>query len=263
MVNSRVKVLFSRKEEQLVEVYSLLPCTRFDLVGVPAITIEQVEDYYGVDQVFSNLNSYDHLVFTSQYAVTNTMMHLGRLGLSPLALQHLTTYCVGPMVSEQLKKFNLTNQLMPREYTIAALTELFPLAKRNKSSVLFPVGKSTLGILEKNLTRKGYHVVTPIVYKAEYNKRLAITIGEIEQQGPIDCIAFTSPASVAAFANALKDYNKPSVDYRAVMCAIGPRTHKACTDLGWTVQIVPREYTVQNMARAIARYFQINPKLHG
>lgn len=261
MTFSKINVLFSRKIEQLTDAFNVLPATRFNLIGLPTITIEQVETYTAIDQAFSNLSSFSYIIFTSQYAVLNTMSHLKRLGMSPLALQHMTICSVGPMVSQQLNRFNLNSQMMPGEYTAKALAELFPSVRKNSKKVLFPKGNLALGIIERALNSKGYNLVAPTVYRTEYRQDISEAIYVINQNEALDCIALTSPSSVLSFASALKRVNQPELLNNTSICAIGPTTASTCLDIGWEVKIVPSEFTVQSMARAIVKHFQKNPKI--
>jgi DNA-binding Lrp family transcriptional regulator len=78
--------------------------------------------------------------------------------------------------------------------------------------------------------------------------------------GKIDVVAFTSPSTVKSLAsNArqfhLEDEIKDRLR-RVIIASIGPTTRKVLEDLGFQVQVMPEQYTVEALAEEIARYFQ-------
>lgn len=258
MKNSKINILFSRPKELLADACSVLPSTRFNVVPCPMINIEQIETKDEIPKILNDLNAFDYLIFTSRYAVIATMNHLKVLGIRTSDLQRLTICSIGPMVSAQLSKFNLNTQLMPQTYTAASLCELLPSIRKESKKILYPRGNYSLGVVEQVMSRKGYKVVAPVVYSTKL-RDLDNEIKCISQASPLDCIALTSPSSAKSFAHALANNGNNSLT-EYLVSAIGPTTKKACDEMGLPVHIMPKEYTVQSMARAIYRHYQKFPK---
>lgn len=255
MKRSKVNVLFSRPKEMLNDVFNVLPSNRFNLIACPAITIERIDTSDYLSEILSDIDQFDYLVFTSQYAVMHTLAHLKLAGISPDRLTSLTLCAVGPMVSHQLSKYKLRAKMIPQTYTAKSLCEIFPSVRSGSKKVLFPRGNKALGIVEDLLTRKGYTVVDPVVYQTKETPNLGSMLEHSLASGPVDCIALTSPSSVYSFASALTDTSSIIISGKIVLAAIGPTTEKACHELGWTVDLVPSEFTAQSMARCILKYY--------
>ena len=260
MNNGKINVLFSRPKEKLVDAFNVLPCNRFNVHAFPTINIEPVEQSTEIENAFKSIKYFDILVFTSHYAVIHTMEHLQRLNIPLSNLGNSTICAVGPMVSQQLGLYDLNTHMIPQEYTASSLCDLFPWVSKNSKTVLFPKGDRALGVLEGNLQKKGYKVVSPIVYQTKFRSDLHTHIESKFSTMTIDCMAFTSPSSVESLVTTLSALKDPALVSDSVIAAIGPTTQKACNEAGWPAVILPEEFTVQSMARSIQRYFQKNPK---
>lgn len=255
MNKQRFNVLISRPYAQLESALNVLPTNRFYVCACPTIDIVPTEKDSTLEATFYNALAFDYVIFTSQYAVTETFELLRTLGIKSRDLHSLRICAVGPMVSQHLNKFGLIAHMIPEQYTAQSLADLFPSVRSRSKKVLFPRGNRSPEILADVLRKKGYEVTSPIVYRTELRDVLDTQARLLIDASEVDCFAFTSPSSVTALTSILEAAGTRHALTDTVISAIGPSTYKACNDAGWPVDILPSEYTVHGMARAIAHFY--------
>ncbi len=255
MENQIVNVLVTRPRDGLGNALHMLPSNRFQVCPCPTITIRPVPRDPQLDEIFSRIEEFDFLVFTSQVAVIETLEYLHHVGINPRQLYRISICAVGPVVSQQLNRFGLTTNVMPNKYTAQALVDLFPVMRTHAPKVLFPRGNRSALVLESELKRKGYKVISPVLYVTDPRASLDEEAERLIYAGKADCVAFTSPSSVTAMRSLLGAENFNRLLEDVAIAAIGPVTSLACTNAGLSVKIQPADYTLQTMARAIARDF--------
>lgn len=255
MENQLINVLITRPPAGLGSALHMLPSNRFHVYPCPTVTIHPVPQDPGLDEIFNRIAEFDFLVFTSQIAVIETFEYMRRIRIDPRQLYRLSVCAVGPVVSQQLNRFGLTANVMPNKYTAQALADLFPVMRTHSPKVLFPRGSRSETVLENELKRKGYKVVSPVLYVTDPRSSLDEEADKLIHARKADCIAFTAPSSVTAMRSLLGAENLDRLLKNVTIAAIDPVTTLACADAGLPVEIQPADYTLQAMARAIARHF--------
>ena len=109
--------------------------------------------------------------------------------------------------------------------------------------------------LRQALEDTGARVDVVAAYRTASNNSELVQLSVLLEGGGIDCVVFTAPASVRAFSQLL-DTNDLSrlLKEVAVACA-DQATTQAATGFGLDSQITPVEFTIPELARAIASYF--------
>ena len=72
----------------------------------------------------------------------------------------------------------------------------------------------------------------------------------------VDAVTFTSASSVRHFVKALGEEQAPDLLSGTVVASIGPVTAEAAQQLGITSTIVPTEYTVPGLVKALVEHFR-------
>ena len=83
-------------------------------------------------------------------------------------------------------------------------------------------------------------------------------LAEILEEGPLDCLTFTSSSTVSHFVELLERLRSGSVDEVLAGCrvaCIGPITAATAREAGIAVDIVPEQYTIAMLGDAIAASF--------
>lgn len=255
MKSFKPNILISRPYSKLEQALNILPSNRFNVYACPTIEIHAIEKEKRHLDIFSRINQFNYLIFTSQYSVIETFEYLKEIKVDLKQLNSLTICAVGPMVSEQLRKCGVAVNMIPQKYTAQSLSKLFPTARVGREKILFPKGNRSAGLLEAALSRKGYIVNSPIVYLTKLKNELEVSVENLIFAREVHCIAFTSPSSVIALTAILEKKDSTHLLQGITISAIGPSTYLACNNLGLKVAILPNQYTVHGMARAISKYF--------
>jgi uroporphyrinogen-III synthase len=255
MAKFPINVLFSREHSQLNTAIDILPDDRFKVIACPTIQISAVHSSQQLDQDFAELLTADYLIFTSQHAVIETMRNLSTLGISTAQLKALTICAVGPMVARQLAEYGLSVDMIPEVHTAQSLGDLFLPVARGSKKIFFPKGNRAAATLEQNLSEKGYRVVSPIIYQTELRSVLEKQAQVLFDEQKVDCFVFTSPSSVQALLSILMAQNNLAALGNTVICAIGTTTYQACLDAGLTVSIMPNDFSIAGLARAIESFY--------
>ena len=256
MASSPINVLFSREYSKLKNAVNVLPPERFSVIACPVFDIVSVEKNQQLQADFTQILKSDYLIFTSQYAVIETIEYLKILGINSAQLKAIKICAVGPIVARQLAEYGLTADWMPALYTAESLADLFSSVVGKRQKIFFPKGNRAALKLEQVLAEKGYNVVAPIIYKTELRGSLNKQSQALFDVNHVDCFAFTSPSSVLALTDILANYDNRDVLINTVICAIGTTTYQACLAAGLTVNIMPKDFTIEGLARAIESFYR-------
>lgn len=252
---SPINVLFSREYSQLGSALKVLSSEKFNVLACPTINIAAVEKNQKLKSDFTQAVTADYLIFTSQYAVIETIAFLKHLGISASALKSVKICAVGPMVARQLSEYGLIADMIPSLYTAESLGDLFPRIATDSLKIFFPKGNRAALKLEQVLAEKGYSIIAPIIYQTTLRESLEKPAQALFDSKSVDCFVFTSPSSVLALTSILNTAKNEQALKNTVLCAIGTTTYQACVDAGLTVSIMPKEFTIEGLARAIDSYY--------
>jgi uroporphyrinogen III methyltransferase/synthase len=119
------------------------------------------------------------------------------------------------------------------------------------AKVLLPRAAEARELLPRALTAAGATVVDVATYRASPAARLAPRVEELLAEGGIDAVTFTSSSTVRHFHSLLG--GRPVG--RAVVAAIGPITADTARELGFRVDVVAKEYTLDGLTAGLVDYF--------
>jgi uroporphyrinogen III methyltransferase/synthase len=154
-------------------------------------------------------------------------------------------------------------EVVPDEYRAEALVErLRPLVTPG-DRVLLPRAKETRDVLVVELKRLGAIVAEVPAYQT---RRVDDGVGRLREAfaaRAIDAVTFTSSSTVRNFAELFSDGERRSWRGRVTVASIGPITAATAAEYGLATNVMPSEYTIPALARAIADYFARLPRPSG
>jgi len=95
-------------------------------------------------------------------------------------------------------------------------------------------------------------VVTAYITKKPNKSRTKI-IQKLLNENKIDLLTFTSSSTARNFFELIPDFKQQ--DKRPVIACIGPVTAKTVKEFGFKPRIIPKQYTVEDLANEITDYF--------
>ncbi len=231
------------------------------VVACPTIEIVEPESYALLDEAIDNLFGYDWLVFTSTNGVEHFMRRLAAAGKDVAELDELRVCAVGTATAERLTDAHVHVDVVPEEFraegVFAALESyLGGRDKFDRLNFLLPRASAGRDFLPRALEEAGARVDVVTAYRTvrpettDRAKVEALLLG-----GGVDCVTFTSSSTVRNLAG-LFDTTDLSALLRGVTVAcIGDITAATAAGYNLHTDILPDEYTVPALTRAIADYY--------
>src|SRR6185369_5190133 len=137
---------------------------------------------------------------------------------------------IGPATAAALAEWDLPATVVPDEYVAEALVERLRPALSPGHRVLLPRAAETRDVLVREL--------------------------EALAGGRVDVVTFTSSSTVRSFCGLFGSAELPRLMAGVAVACIGPITRAAAQGRGLTPQIVPADYTIPALARAIVAHFE-------
>ena len=248
-------IVVTRPRAQAEEFVALL-CARGAIpVEAPTIRITEPKDTSALDYAFSELGSFDWIVFTSSNGVDAFMRRLQAKCLNLQTIRNIRLCAVGPATAAQLSSYNLEVDLIPKEHHSSGIVDA--LRKHTAGSrILLPRADLAKSDLPDALRNTGAQVRDVIAYRTIPVTSLSTDVTQAFLENRIDVVTFTSASTVTNFVK-LVNVNHP-VEFMGttIVASIGPVKAKAAEQLGVKTTIMPSIHTVPALVQAIENYFR-------
>ncbi|MBI2156317.1 MAG: uroporphyrinogen-III synthase [Candidatus Rokubacteria bacterium] len=256
-------IVVTRAAAQAQRFVQLLESAGARVMQAPTIVIEPPSSWEPLDQGLDVLESFQWVIFTSVNGVAMVDRRLGARGLAWAAVARRRVAAIGPATADALAEHGVRVQVVPDEYRAEALVErLRPLVAPG-DRVLLPRAKETRDVLVVELKRLGAIVAEVPAYQT---RRVDDGVGRLREAfaaRAIDAVTFTSSSTVRNFAELFSDGERRSWRGRVTVASIGPITAATAAEYGLATDVMPSEYTIPALARAIADYFTRVPRPSG
>ena len=256
-------IVVTRAAAQAQRFVQLLESAGARVLQAPTIAIEPPSSWEPLDQALDALESFQWVIFTSVNGVAMVDRRLGARGLAWAAVARRRVAAIGPATADALAEHGVRVQVVPDEYRAEALVErLRPLVAPG-DRVLLPRAKETRDVLVVELKRLGAIVAEVPAYQT---RRVDDGVGRLREAfaaRAIDAVTFTSSSTARNFAELFSDGERRSWRGRVTVASIGPITAATAAEYGLATDVMPSEYTIPALARAIADYFTRVPRPSG
>jgi uroporphyrinogen III methyltransferase/synthase len=253
------RIVVTRPREQAGEVVEALEQLGATVVEAPTVRIAPPSDYAPLDEACATVGTYDWVVFTS---VNGVDYFFQRLLIGPQdvrALAGVRLCAIGPGTAERLTRHGLKVDLMPTEYRAESVLEaLRASGDLTGKRFLLPRADIARELLAEELRRSGAEVTEVTAYRT-----VPVELDENEPDiyrmlldKQVDVVTFTSASTVRNF---VRRYGQEAVAdlLRSVdVASIGPVTAEAAQQCGLHTSIMPAEYTIPALVRAIVEHFE-------
>jgi uroporphyrinogen III methyltransferase / synthase len=248
-------VVVTRPRAQAQAFTDLLEAAGAHVLLVPTIAIEPPASWEPLDRALERLDQYRWAVFTSVNGVEMTRRRLEEKGRGVEALRGLRLAAIGPATAEALHAMGLETEVVPDEYVAEGLAERLRALMRPGDRVLLARAAEARDVLVTQLQAAGARVDEVPAYRT---RPASEDVGELRaalRESRVDVVTFTSSSTVRHFVELFPDVDVPGLLRGVAVACIGPVTRATALALGLETQIVPREYTIPALARAIADHY--------
>jgi uroporphyrinogen III methyltransferase/synthase len=248
-------VVVTRAAAQAQRFTELLRASGARVIEAPAIVIGPPPSWEPLDTALSALERFTWVVFTSTNGVLMVDRRLAALGSAWTALSARRVAAIGPATADALREHGVRVDVVPAEYRAEGLvSRLAPLLAAG-DRVLLPRAAQTRDVLVTSLRELGVQVSEVAAYTTRKAEGGAPRLGEALAAGSIDVVTFTSSSTARNFAEAFTDEERRAWHGQVAVASIGPITAATAAEYGLETDIMPVEYTIPALARAIADYF--------
>jgi len=256
-------IVVTRARAQAQRFAQLLEAAGARVLQAPTIVIEPPASWELLDTALGALDSFTWVVFTSVNGVAMVDRRLSARGLAWAAIARKRVAAIGPATAEALAEHGVRVELVPAEYRAEALVEALRRLVGPADRVLLPRAKETRDVLVVELRRIGVAVTEVPAYQTRRIEDGVVRLREALASGSVDAVTFTSSSTARNFAEQFSDSERSAWRGRIAVASIGPITAATAAEYGLSTDVMPSEYTIPALARALADYFARAPRSAG
>jgi len=253
-------IVITRARAQAQRFAQLLEAAGARVLQAPTIVIEPPASWELLDTALGELESFTWVVFTSVNGVAMVDRRLSARGLAWTAISRKRVAAIGPATAEALAEHGVRVELVPTEYRAEGLVEALRRVLGPGDRVLLPRAKETRDVLVVELRRLGVAVTEVPAYQTRRIEDGVVRLREVLASGSVDAVTFTSSSTARNFAEQFSDDERSAWRGRIAVASIGPITAATAAEYGLSTDVMPSEYTIPALARALADYFARPPR---
>jgi uroporphyrinogen III methyltransferase/synthase len=248
-------IVVTRASEQAQKFVELLAAAGARVLQAPTIVIEPPPSWAPLDEALAGIATYTWAVFTSVNGVSMVDRRLRQRGLGWTGFGRLKVAAIGPATAEALGEHGIRPAVVPDEYRAEGLVERLRGALGAADRVLLPRAAQTRDLLVRELSRLGATVTEVPAYTTRPVDTSAARLREALAAGTVDAVTFTSSSTARNFAELFTAEERRAWFAGLTVASIGPITAATAAEYGLATHVMPREYTIPALARAIAEHF--------
>jgi uroporphyrinogen III methyltransferase/synthase len=249
-------ILVTRAREQARHFAALLEEAGGQVLLVPTIAIEPPDSWAPLDAALAEAAQYSWAVFTSINGVEMVRRRLEAQGRGAVALAHCRLAAIGPATADALRDWGLRPEVVPGEYVAEELADRLRPLIRPGDRVLLPRAAEARDVLVRELRAAGACVDAVPAYRTRAALERADALRDALAGRRVDVVTFTSSSTVKHFAALFRPGELGRLMAGVTVACIGPITRATAAAHGLETQIMPEEYTIPALARAIVAHFE-------
>jgi uroporphyrinogen III methyltransferase / synthase len=256
-------IVVTRAAAQAQRFTQLLEAAGARVLEAPAIVIAPPPSWEPLDAALEVLDTFTWVIFTSVNGVAMVDRRLPARGLTWAALGGRRVAAIGPATADALAEHGVRPDLVPSEYRAEGLLERLRGAITPADRVLLPRAAQTRDVLVTGLRRLGAQVTEVPAYATRRAEAGTARLREALAAGTIDAVTFTSSSTARNFAELFTEDERRQWLARPTVASIGPITAATAAEYGMQTDVMPSEYTIPALARALAEHFARIPRGSG
>jgi len=256
-------IVVTRAAAQAQRFTQLLEAAGARVLEAPAIVIAPPPSWEPLDTALDTLDTFTWVIFTSVNGVAMVDRRLPARGLTWSALAGRRVAAIGPATADALAEHGVRADLVPGEYRAEGLLERLRGVVTPADRVLLPRAAQTRDVLVTGLRRLGVQVTEVPAYTTRRADAGAARLRDALAAGTIDAVTFTSSSTARNFAELFTEEERRNWLGRVTVASIGPITAATAAEYELTTDVMPSEYTIPALARAVADHFARAPRESG
>jgi uroporphyrinogen III methyltransferase/synthase len=220
-----------------------------EVIELPTIRIEPIEDPTALQQAIGELASFDWIIFTSTNAVDAFFGALEKAGLDARALGANRICVIGPATAKRLREFGIKPDAQPEKYTTVNIVETLTAQQQLAGkAVLCPRADIAPKNLPQALADARATVKDIAAYRTVPDNTNAEKVLDLLEKGQIDWVTLTSSSTVKNFFSAVKP---ETLGTKIRIASIGPATSATIKKFGCAPAVQAEQHTINGLIEAI------------
>lgn len=226
-----------------------------EVLLVPTIKVVPPESYDEFDSAAARFEDFRYLIFTSVNAVKMTAQRFKELGVEKRH-EKLKVVAVGSKTAQACIECGFPVNIVPQFFSAKGVIE------RLKNEVIpgkefFIPASAIAGVeIRDRLIMEGGKVVQVPVYDVDLpDENINRDSRELLELKHPEIFVFTSPSTFRNFVRIFVEGSCTDYFENKVVAAIGPSTAKEISGYGVNVSLVPEEFTLEGVLRALYEFF--------
>ena len=248
-------VVVTRAAEQAGPFVALLEGAGARVVQAPAIVIEPPASWAPLDAALAELRRFTWILFTSVNGVAMVDRRLRDVGRRWADLDGARIGAIGPATAAALAAHGATVEVVPDEYRAEGLVARLRARVGPGDRILLPRAAQTRDVLVSELRGLGPEVIEVPAYRTRAAGEAAIAVRAALAGAAVDAVTFTSSSTARSFARLFSDAERRAWFSGVTVASIGPVTAATAAEYGLVTAVMPSEYTIPALARALADHF--------
>lgn len=248
------RIAVTRAREQSPELAGKLAALGAEVVELPLITISKEIDKHVLLDVFTELGSYDWIVFTSANGVRYFFEEFFRIYDDIRSLGLLRFAVVGEATAKAIAAHHLKIECQPKIATAAALAEtLIETGSLDSAKLLVITGNQNRDELVTKLEAAEAIVDELQVYKTEQTDLTADPVAADFRARGADAILFGSSSAVQSFVDQAAALKLAKSAKRPLAGSIGPQTSETMKKLGVPIDFTAKTPGLDSLVEALVK----------
>lgn len=249
-------IIITRSSEQAGESSLIFERLGAKVILFPTIKIVPPKSWKEFDESVKRISEYDYIIFTSANAVNMFCNRIKKLHVDVI-FHSLKVISVGSKTADICNENKIPVHLTPNKFSSKGIIE--ELSKLEIAGKKIFVPKSAIGRkeLQDELEKLGAKVTMIDVYGvAVPNNDETKESKELLSIHQPNVFIFTSPSTFENFLKIMNLKNLKEYFEGSLIAGVGPTTKSAIEMKEVTVDIVPKEYTLEALAEELVNYFR-------
>ncbi len=248
-------VVVTRATEQAGQFVALLREAGARIIEAPAIVIVPPASWAPLDAALADASRFTWVIFTSVNGVRMVDRRLRDLELGWPSLAAARVSAIGPATAAALDRHGVRVALVPDEYRAEGLVDRLRGVVGEGDRILLPRAAQTRDVLVTELQRLGAAVTEVPAYETRAAVSGADALRAALARSAVDVVSFTSSSTARNFARLFTEDERRAWLSGVTIASIGPVTAATAAEYGLVTAVMPSEYTIPALARAIAEHF--------
>lgn len=253
-------IVVTRAAAQAIRFVQLLEVAGARVLQAPTISIEPPSSWAPLDTALDELDAFTWVIFTSVNGVAMADRRLAARGRSWGDIARRRVAAIGPATAEALAEHGVRADVVPPEYRAEALVARLRPEIAPHDRILLPRAAQTRDVLVTELKRLGVTVREVPAYTTRRVADGSSRLREALAARAIDAVTFTSSSTARNFAELFSEEERRTWFRGVTIASIGPITAATAAEYGLATDVMPSEYTIPALARALADYFSRVPR---